>query len=207
MKIDNTAIRAQLARILASQIFKTAGRHSRLLRYVVERTLAGEGDQLKEYVLGTEVFDRPESYDPRVDSIVRVEVRRLRSRLEDYYRGPGNADNVVITIPRGSYLPSFDLRAEPVPLERRRRVSLGVVAGALTVAVVLLAAGLALNRDRAPVEAATAPGIAVLPFEHYSTSEQDALLDGGLTHHTAPSETPSPGECAPGHPARCARHR
>src|SRR5688500_8656319 len=106
-------VRAQLERILAAGEFSNAGRISRLLRYVVDRTVAGEGDQLKEYVVGTEVFDRGSDYDPRLDSIVRVEARRLRARLDDYYKGPGNADPIVITMPRGSYVPSFARRQEP----------------------------------------------------------------------------------------------
>jgi adenylate cyclase len=181
--MDAAAIRNELDRILASETFTTAGRHSRLLRYVVERTLAGEGDQLKEYVLGTEVFDRATSYDPRLDSIVRVEVRRLRSRLEEYYRGPGCADPVAITIPRGSYVPMFEPRTGGVaPANERRWVSPGaLIALAFSVVIVVLAASLALNDDPAPAEAASVPGVAVLPFEHYSTSEQDALLVAHLT--------------------------
>lgn len=100
-------VRAQLERILSTGPLTNAGRLSRLLRYVVERTLAGEGAQLKEYVLGVEVFDRPTEYDPRIDSIVRVEARRLRSKLDEYYRGVGANDPVIIAVPRGSYVPSF----------------------------------------------------------------------------------------------------
>lgn len=87
--IPAEAITAELDRILASKGFANAGRLSRLLRYVVERTLAGEADQLKEYAVGVEVFDRDDKYDPRLDSIVRVEAGRLRSRLEEYYNGEG----------------------------------------------------------------------------------------------------------------------
>ena len=100
-------IRAELDRILGADVLAGATRLSRLLRYIVERTISGEGDQLKEYVLGVEVFDRPPSYDPRLDSIVRVEARRLRAKLEEYYLGPGAANPLVISIPRGSYVPVF----------------------------------------------------------------------------------------------------
>src|SRR5918993_1567254 len=102
-------ILAQLERILAAEMFANAGRISRLLRYVVERTLAGEGNQLKEYVVGTEVFDRGDAYDPRLDSIVRVEARRLRAKLEDYYQNAGKEDPLIITMPRGSDVPAFAL--------------------------------------------------------------------------------------------------
>ena len=77
-------VRQQLDRILASDLFANADRLSRFLRYVVERTLAGEGDQLKEYAVGVGVFDRGEQYDPRVDSIVRVEASRLRTKIDEY---------------------------------------------------------------------------------------------------------------------------
>ena len=102
------AVRAQLDRILASPGFVNADRLSRFLRFVVERTLAGEGDQLKEYLLGTEVFDRSADYDPRLDSIVRVEARRLRAKLAEYYAGPGRLDPIVIGVDKGSYAAAFE---------------------------------------------------------------------------------------------------
>ena len=77
-------VRRQLGRLLASDGFANADRMSRFLRYVVERTLAGESDRLKEYAIGVDVFDRNEAYDPRIDSIVRVEAARLRSKVDEY---------------------------------------------------------------------------------------------------------------------------
>ena len=74
-------VRRQLDRLLASPGFVNAGRMSRFLKFVVEKTLAGEGERLKEYVIGVEVFDRGTDYDPRVDAIVRVEAARLRAKL------------------------------------------------------------------------------------------------------------------------------
>ncbi|MEP6783687.1 MAG: hypothetical protein ABI983_08455, partial [Acidobacteriota bacterium] len=68
--LPESDVRAELDRILATKGFSSAGRLSRLLRYVVEKTLAGETDQLKEYSVGVEVFDRDDKYDPRLDSIV-----------------------------------------------------------------------------------------------------------------------------------------
>ena len=112
--IPAEAITAQLDRILASKGFANAGRLSRLLRYVVERTLAGEADQLKEYAVGVEVFDRDDKYDPRLDSIVRVEAGRLRSRLEESYNGEGATDEVRIALPRGGYSAQFERRSEPL---------------------------------------------------------------------------------------------
>jgi TolB-like protein len=90
---------------------------SRFLRFTVERALAGQSDQLKEYVLGVEVFDRKGSYDPRVDPIVRVEARRLRSKLKSYYDGEGRADDLIIEFPKGTYAPVFRSRsAAPEPV-------------------------------------------------------------------------------------------
>jgi TolB-like protein len=195
-------VREQLQRVLASELFSSAGRHSRLLRHLVERTLAGGGDQLKEYALATEVFDRPDSYDPRLDSIVRVEARRLRSRLEDYYRGPGASDPIVITIPRGSYVPTFAPSGPPAAdttgplaapgattaapavrtLSPGRPVRSLAVLGIAAAAVAGLLGTWLLNVDRSPAaEASPKPSIAVLPFEHYSTSEQDAAFAAYLT--------------------------
>ena len=87
--IPGPDVRAELDRILASKGFATAGRLSKLLRYVVEKTLAGETDQLKEYAVGIEVFERDDKYDPRLDSIVRVEAGRLRTKLDNVLQRRG----------------------------------------------------------------------------------------------------------------------
>jgi TolB-like protein len=119
---------AQLERVLASDVFATATRLSRFLRFVSERSLAGESERLKEYVIGVEVFDRDERYDPRVDSIVRVEAGRLRTKLEQYYNGPGRDDGIVIRLQKGGYAPSFERRAADAPLHDTR--SAGALTGA-----------------------------------------------------------------------------
>jgi adenylate cyclase len=77
----------------------------------VERTLAGETAQISEYIVGRDVFDRDQRYDPQIDSIVRVEARRLRNKLREYYNGPGAADPVVIALPKGTYVPVFSMAA------------------------------------------------------------------------------------------------
>ena len=107
-------IRLQLDRLLASDGFANADRMSGFLRYIVERALAGESDQLKEYVIGVAVFGRDEQYDPRLDSIVRVEARRLRTKLDEYYAGSGRHDPIVIGMRRGAYVPDFAKRATPL---------------------------------------------------------------------------------------------
>src|SRR5690348_1004057 len=102
---DPQLVRLQLERILASDEFNKADRLCRFLRFTVEASLNGDQEQIKEYSLGREVFDRKEDYDPRLDSIVRVEARRLRSRLEEYYGKAGQLDPIRIEYPKGSYVP------------------------------------------------------------------------------------------------------
>ncbi len=99
------AIREQLGRILASEGFANSDRISRFLRFAVEAGLRGEADQIKEYLVGREVFDRDDNYDPRLDPIVRVEARRLRTKLDEYYAGPGREDAIRIAFRKGSYAP------------------------------------------------------------------------------------------------------
>src|SRR3954451_14681459 len=82
-------IRKQLERLLADARFLRSERLSRFLRYTVEKTLAGEADDLKEYTIATEVYGKSDTYDPSVNSLVRVEVSRLRNKLLDYYTTTG----------------------------------------------------------------------------------------------------------------------
>ena len=101
------AVRNQLEHLLAGPALSGAPRLSSLLRYLVEETLAGRGDQLKEYTVATAVLGRGSAFDPRLDSIVRVEASKLRARLSAYYKGAGARDAIVIEVPRGSYVPRF----------------------------------------------------------------------------------------------------
>lgn len=104
---------AQLSRILASRTFANAPSLSRLLRYLVEQTLEGHADRLKEYSLGVDVFDRGTAFDPRTETIVRVQARRLRDKLAQYYATEGRLDPVVIELPKGHYVPTFCDRPAP----------------------------------------------------------------------------------------------
>src|ERR1700722_7265456 len=99
-------VRGLLQRILASPPFLNARRASQFLRFVVEGTLAGE-DGFKEYLIGVEVFDRPQDYDPKDDPVVRIEAGRLRKKLAEYYAGPGANDTLIIELPKGGYVPVF----------------------------------------------------------------------------------------------------
>ena len=95
------AIDPYLEKVLTSAEFSRAKRMARFLRFVVEETLAGRVDELKERQIGIEVFDRPAEWDPKVDNIVRSEARRLRTKLDAYYETAGKIDAVKITIPKG----------------------------------------------------------------------------------------------------------
>jgi hypothetical protein len=100
-------IQTQLARILMSKRFKSTHRLSRFLGFAVSEALQGRHERLKEYVIGVEVFERPETFDPRVDSIVRVEAGRLRAKMLMYYRTEGLEDEIFIQFNRGTYVPRF----------------------------------------------------------------------------------------------------
>ena len=104
---DPSEVRSELRRITASPEFRSAERLTRMLAHVVEQTLLGNTDRLKEIVLGVEVFDRRD-FDPRVDPIVRVEASRLRKRLDDFYRRSGCPSGVMIVLPKGTYAASFE---------------------------------------------------------------------------------------------------
>ena len=98
-----SAVREQLRRVLAQAPFDRSPVLSRFLAHVVEHALASGGPPLKEYTIGVEVFDRPGDFDPRVDTIVRVQARRLRNALARYYRNQGGNDPVRIDMPKGQY--------------------------------------------------------------------------------------------------------
>ncbi|HXJ38222.1 MAG TPA: hypothetical protein VNH18_03025 [Bryobacteraceae bacterium] len=108
-------ISEQLDRILTSPSFANSDRLSRFLRFTVERAAEGQTDRLKEYALGLSVFDKRESFDPRIDPIVRVEAGRLRTRLRHYYETEGRADSLLIDLPKGTYVPRFIRHEQHAP--------------------------------------------------------------------------------------------
>ncbi|MCU0227188.1 MAG: hypothetical protein MUF01_06075 [Bryobacterales bacterium] len=104
--MDPSLIRAEMEAMLRSEHFARSSRMSRFLRFVVEASLDGRSHELKETTIGHAVFDRPVDYDPKEDAIVRVEARRLRSRILEYYEGRP-AGPVRIVLPKGAYVPDF----------------------------------------------------------------------------------------------------
>ena len=147
-------VRNQLDKILASQTFRRSQRLNRFLRFVVGHVLAGKSAEIKEYAIGRDVFDRGDSYDPAADSIVRVEARRLRSKLREYYDKFGSTDPVLIGVYPGTYVPVFRYRTT------------------------------ALGRQQPPVDGQVQPAmdaraVAVLPFINLSPDpDQDFFCDG-----------------------------
>src|SRR5580700_1213389 len=96
---DGQGIREELERVLSSSGFARNERLSRFLRFLVERHLEGLDEEIKESLIAVEVFGRKPDYNPRVDSIVRTEAGRLRSRLAEYYAGEGRQDPGIIEVP------------------------------------------------------------------------------------------------------------
>ena len=107
---DQKAIREQLVRILNSGPFHQSQRRQRFLEYLVNETLAGRGERLKAYNVAVEVFERPETFDPTVDPLVRIEAARLREKLREYYGTDGQGDPIYIDLPKGTYTPQIEFR-------------------------------------------------------------------------------------------------
>lgn len=110
LNIPEAIIREELAQLLKSRMFQQSDRLGRFLRYTIDRVLEGRQSELKEYVIGVEVYDRRPPYDPNQDSIVRTEARRLRAKLKGYYEGEGRDREIYIYYRLGSYAPVFRRR-------------------------------------------------------------------------------------------------
>ena len=161
--LSGQAIREELERVLASHEFRTSKRSQEFLRYVVEHTIAGQGDLLKERTIGIEVFGRSTDYDPGEDATVRVKAGEVRKRLGLYYAEQGASDPVRIELPLGSYVPEFrfaeavapppvvaptapaELRPEPPEPKRR----LGQAAGT-ALAILICASAFFWLRPKSP---------------------------------------------------------
>ena len=120
--VEMATQRAELECVLRSQEFVRAPRLAHLLTYLCDKMFAGEANQIKEYSIALDVFNREASFDQDSDSIVRVEANRLRKRLAEYYARAGNTKTLQITIPVGQYVPRFEVRTtEPVQWNRGQR--------------------------------------------------------------------------------------
>lgn len=182
-----------LEELLHAPGFRASARRARLLRYLVLRTLAGEAERINEYAIGVDVFDKPATFDPKLDAIVRAEVSRLRRNLADYYSGAGNGDRLVISLPaRGCSL--LFTPANGQVQDRRQQSKTGQAAAGTTVTVgphnlvlwsaVIFAASGALIALVAPLHRSWKPpamSFAVLPVSFAPSAGDLRQLSGPLT--------------------------
>src|SRR5262245_28650625 len=144
-------VRAELDRILGTELFARSARLSSFLKFIVEKTLAGDGDSLKEHVIAVELYGKAVDFNTAEDPIVRIDARRLRDRLREYYATALDED-VPISVPKGSYTPVFlrtGVRA-PTSAEARgapRRWMLGVALVPILAATLWLAVSRVDNRS------------------------------------------------------------
>ena len=103
-------IQRQLGKIVHSKVFRHCSALQRLLQYLVAKAASDPYGEIKEYTIGVEVFDRGHNYDPQNDTIVRVQIHRLRQKVKEYYESEGINDPILVEIPKGHYIPAFESR-------------------------------------------------------------------------------------------------
>lgn len=189
---EQERIREELGRVLASHEFRTSKRSQDFLKYVVESTLHGHAEILKERTIGIEVFGRSTSYDPSDDATVRVKAGEVRKRLGLYYSSEGARNPLRIELPSGTYVPEF--RAVPMPVEatavpvampapvrrpwltakRGALAAIALVAVAAVVWLVARPAPTALDRFWAPVITGSSPVLVCAAFVPVWGRERDS---------------------------------
>jgi hypothetical protein len=112
-EFEKGAVQQQLEHLLASPLFNSSKRYAQFLRYVVTRALDGQAGQLKERVLGIEIFERPADYDTNTDPIVRVTAAEIRKRIDRYYQDPKHSQEIRLFLSAGSYAPQFSWPGHP----------------------------------------------------------------------------------------------
>jgi len=176
-------IQIQLDRILSSDTFVHSPQLCRFLRFIVEQEIAGQSDQIKEYVLGLQVLRKDESFDPRVDTGVRTEARRLRQKLAEYYQTEGRSDPIEIAMPKGSYRAVFTTRPETIAPAVIAAAKAAPPRGRwlATGLILVVAASAAIWlwwRTHAPLHT---PSIAVIPLENLSADAEQEYFSDGMT--------------------------
>lgn len=175
-KAQTEAVRAHLECVLAATVSSASVRRAQLLRYLVERALAGEGDRVNEYAIGVDVFGKPASFDPRLDSTVRSELSRLRQKLKEYYETGGRGDRIQLELPQRSYVPTFTFVESQSPvIPKIRWLSIATVAVLVVAAV---SAAVWKFRGMAPHPTNS---IVVLPFVNLSPDRNDDYVADGIT--------------------------
>ena len=175
--VSPKVVHDQVDRILSSDLFSNAGNLSRFLRFIVDQTLEGHGEDLKEYRIGVEVFGRGENFDPKDDTIVRVQARNLRAKLASYYESVGAGDPLVIELPKGRYSPVFR-SVQPIRKDRGKRARVALYLG--PVLVVALAAG-TYRMSRHATSANVTPSLVVGPFGHDSSEKDGSYFARGIS--------------------------
>ena len=202
---DQKAIREQLVRILNSSPFHQSHRRQRFLEYLVNEMLAGRSERLKGYNVALEVFDRPETFDPTTDPLVRIEAARLREKLREYYDTDGQSDPIRIDLPKGTYTPQINFLQAAPPISRpdlpdattpdrrldpaqgpvagqprARKTPFGVRAAFIIAVLLVLLAGFSAWRWWVPsTPLSEKASIAVLPFESIGNDPKwDRFADG-----------------------------
>lgn len=192
-------VRAQMHRILADPDLQASPARRNLLQFIVEESLAGRAERLKGFTIAVGVFGRNDDFDPQTDPVVRVEARRLRRDLHSYYITTGKRDPVVISIPKGGYVPQFEWReveaapnAPPPPpppakvtRPPRSWLALALIAGAALGVFGSFGAdriGSWLDWGESAVTALRrGPKLAVLPFVSLSDDPEHAYFSQGVT--------------------------
>jgi tetratricopeptide (TPR) repeat protein len=185
---DASSVASELERIAASKSFRKAERCLRLLRYLTSSVLDGRADELKEYAVALAVFERPETYDPGTDPIVRLEARRLRLKLAEYYQQEGIDDPVVIDVPKGAYVPGFRFRrpaeaeTEREPMRETEAAAprgvhriLWIGVGAVTLLILVFAVSWSVFAKRPPALQMRA-SVAVMGFQDLSPRNEGSWV-------------------------------
>src|SRR5579883_1868160 len=121
--LEDRTVREQLARILASPLFRHSRHYPALLKYVVEQKLEGRSAHLKERALGVQVFGRDADYDSNLDPVVRTSACEVRKRLAQYYHDEAHAAELRIELPAGSYVPEFRMPEPPAGDRKSTRLN------------------------------------------------------------------------------------
>jgi len=114
--LDRDQREEQVRRILRSVTFRNASTLQQLLAYLAAKSTGGSGEMPKEYTIGVEAMGRKEDFDPKIDPIVRVQSHRLRTKLKEYYEAEGSQDPILVQIPKGHYLPTFERKSASSPI-------------------------------------------------------------------------------------------
>jgi len=171
------AVQAQIEKILSSDLFANAGNLSRFLRFIVDQTLEGQGEHLKEYRIGVEVFGRGDRFDPKEDTIVRVQARNLRAKLASYYASIGMKDLVVIELPKGTYAPVFR-SVQPVRNDHPERRRFALYLGPILLLAIAAGAYWATHRS---VRGEIQPSLLVWPFADDGSDVGSSYFANGIS--------------------------